>query len=124
MHDTVYTEVDQMPMFNGCERVKKPEDRQECARQRMYEFIYRAVRYPLAARKAGVEGNVMIRFIVERDGLVTHVELVESVFDALDEETLRVVWLMKNDIKWHPGLLNGGPVRVNYYLPVRYRLER
>ncbi len=122
MHDTAYTDVEIMPMFRGCEGIEDLDKRKNCSDTKMLEFIHQNITYPEAARKADTEGTVVVRFIVERDGSVTNIEVVRKVSEPIDEESLRVVQLMQEEIMWSPGLHGGIPVRVIYNLPVRFRL--
>ena len=62
----------------------------------------------------------MVQFIVEKDGAVTGVKTVRSVTPVLDAEAVRVIKAMP---KWTPGRQGGQPVRVNYNVPVSFRLQ-
>ena len=72
------------------------------------------------AQENGVQGRVIIAFVVERDGSITDVNVVRSVDPSLDKEAARVV---RNMPKWIPGKQNGAPVRVKYNVPVTFRLQ-
>ncbi len=76
-------------------------------------------RYPAAAQKAGIEGRVIVSFIVEPNGSVSNVEIVRSVDTDLDQEALRVVGQMP---KWKPGKQDGRTVRVKFHLPIKFML--
>jgi TonB family protein len=78
------------------------------------------VHYPEAAEKAGTQGRVLVKFIIEEDGTISDAKVVRKVSDELDAEALRVVSAMP---KWTPGRQNGQPVRVNYTMPVTFRLQ-
>jgi TonB family protein len=83
-------------------------------------FLQENLKYPMEARKAGLEGRVVVGFVVEPDGRLSNFEIVQSVAPILDKEALRVVQLMP---KWKPGKLHGKPVRVQYQLPITFRLN-
>ena len=75
------------------------------------------VKYPKEAKNAGVEGTVMVCFVVDTDGKIADVHVHESVHPLLDAEAIKVV--MKSP-KWKPGKKDGKPVRVSYTMPVMF----
>lgn len=77
------------------------------------------MKYPVIAVENGVQGRVLVQFVVEKDGKVTDVHVVKSVDPSLDKEAVRVVAAMP---KWIPGKLNGSAVRVKYTVPVTFKL--
>ncbi|TCD12702.1 energy transducer TonB [Pedobacter frigidisoli] len=84
-----------------------------------YQYISRNVRYPKQAKKDGVSGNVVLSFVVEKDGQLKDVKVINSVREDIDAEAIRVV---SNSIKWSPGIQNGKPVRVMYRFNVNFAL--
>ena len=116
----VFKVVDQMPYFSGCEDVRKRK-RKACADRKMLKYIYKNIRYPAYARKKGVEGMVVIQFIVEKDGSITNPKIQRDIGGGCGEEALRIIKLMP---KWNPGLQDGKPVAVQFNLPVRFKLGR
>ena len=121
---TVYKKVDQMPRFPGCEDMDGTNTEiEECAKMKMLEFVYRNLRYPPEARENGVQGIVIMSFIVEKDGRITSIEVVQDPDPALSLEAKKVV-LMMNDMKdkWTPAIHEGKVVRVKYTLPVKFEL--
>ena len=78
------------------------------------------IHYPVVAQEDGVQGGVVISFVVERDGHITDVQGARSVDPSLDKEAQRVV---KSMPKWIPGKQNGSAVRVKYNVPVSFRLQ-
>ena len=103
----VYDCVEQMPSFPG-------------GSQKLKEFIEENLRYPKALEETCVQGRVIVRFIVERNGKLSNVKVVKSVHPALDKEALRIVKLMP---RWIPGRQNGITVRVKFYIPIIFRLK-
>ena len=99
--------VEQMPQFPG-----GPAE--------MMAFLSKNIRYPVAAEKAGVQGRVIVTFVVEKDGSIAEARIVKSVSPELDAEALRVINAMPN---WLPGRQNGEAVRVKYTVPVTFRLQ-
>ena len=99
--------VEQMPEFPG-------------GAAGMMKFIAENVKYPEEAYSKGIEGRVLVQFIIEKDGSVTNVKVIKKVNDAIDAEAVRVVKAMP---KWKPGKQNGREVRVKYTIPVSFRLS-
>ncbi|CDE56570.1 putative uncharacterized protein [Prevotella sp. CAG:873] len=98
--------VEQKPSFPGGESA-------------MYKWLQDNIIYPAAASEEGVQGKVTVQFIVEKDGSITHVQVVRGKHPALDAEAARVIRKMP---RWTPGRNNGQPVRVTYHLPVQFKL--
>ena len=103
----VFDVVEQMPSFPG-------------GNGALMEYLGKNVKYPVVAQENGVQGRVVVSFVVERDGSITDVKVVRSVDPSLDKEATRVVSSMP---KWIPGKQNGSAVRVKYNVPVSFRLQ-
>ena len=84
------------------------------------QFLYKNIKYPPIAQENGTQGQVVLQFVVERDGSIGDIKVVKSVDPYLDKEALRVVKTMP---KWKPGMQRGKPVRCRFTLPVRFRLQ-
>lgn len=82
------------------------------------ESISNKITYPEEARQNGVEGRVFVKFIVNKDGNVENAEVMRGIGSGADEEALRVV----REAKFKPGFQDGEPVRVQYALPITFRL--
>lgn len=123
--EEIFKVVEQMPRFPGCENEATEEARKSCAEQKLLDFIYKNIKYPAIARENGVEGVVVVTFVVEKDGSVTDARVVRDIGAQCGEEAMRVVQLMnKQNVKWVPGKQRGRPVRVQFNLPVRFKLEQ
>jgi TonB family protein len=122
---TVYSVATEMPRFPGCEHPDSTADaRYRCAQQRLLEFVYSNVEYPLEARQKGNEGTVVVSFIVELDGSISDILIVKNVDGGCGDETVRVVNLMNEaGLRWVPARQEGKPRRVRVSLPVRFKLE-
>ncbi len=105
--DVIFTVVEDQPEFPGGEE----------ARQR---FLEDNLRYPTMAREAGIQGTVFVTFVVETDGSVTDVRVLRGIGGGCDEEAVRVVNMMP---RWEPGRQRGQPVRVQFNMPIRFRLN-
>ena len=105
--DKVYEVCEQMPIFEGGDAA-------------LLKYLTDSVKYPELAKKHGVQGRVVIGFIVEKDGSLTDVKVLRHVDIALDAEALRVMKAMPN---WLPGQQDGRFVRVRYNVPLRFKLN-
>lgn len=105
--DVIFTVVEDQPQFPGGEE----------ARQR---FLEENLRYPQMAREAGIQGTVFVTFVVETDGSVTDVQILRGIGGGCDQEAVRVVEMMP---RWEPGRQRGQPVRVQFNMPIRFRLN-
>lgn len=85
------------------------------------KWVYQYLKYPAAAIRDGIQGRVMVDFIIEKDGRVTDVRVVKGVSEELDAEAIKVV---SASPKWKPGRLNGNKVRVSLTIPVEFKLEK
>jgi TonB family protein len=87
--------------------------------EKLFEFLKENIHYPEIAEENGVQGRVVVTFVVEVDGSISETKVVKSVDTSLDEEAIRVVKLLP---KWNPAMLNGKPVRSKYTVPITFRL--
>ena len=85
------------------------------------DWIYKYLKYPKDLVAKGIQGKVIVEFIIEKDGVLSNAQIVKSDDDALDAAVLKVV---NASPKWKPGMLNGKKVRVKYRLPVEFRLKK
>lgn len=100
--------ADEMPTFQGGSLDK------------FREYIRKNTNYPPVAAEHGVQGQVRVSFVIERDGTVTNVKIIRGVDPLLDQEALRVV---KSSPRWTPGRQRGKPARVGYNIPVVFYLN-
>ena len=105
--EKVFDVVEQMPSFPG-------------GTTALMKFLNENIHYPVVAQENGVQGRVVVSFVVERDGHITDVQIARSVDPSLDKEAQRVV---KSMPKWIPGKQNGSAVRVKFNVPVSFRLQ-
>ena len=105
--DKVYEVCEQMPIFEGGDAA-------------LLKYLRENLKYPDNTKDRGVQGRLVIGFIVEKDGSLTDVKVLRPVDIDLDAEVLRLV---KGMPKWIPGRHNGQRVRVKYNVPVSFRLE-
>ena len=87
----------------------------------LMKYLQKNLRYPQICKEQGVQGRVIVQFVVNTDSTITDVNVIKSVNPHLDEEAVRVVKAMP---KWNPGKQRGEPVRVRFTLPVTFRLPK
>ena len=115
----IFMVVEEMPVFSGCETIADPDEKKKCSDRKVFEFIAQNLRYPVIARENGVEGNVVVEFIIDKTGAVTKAKILKDVGAGCGEEALRVVGLMP---KWMPGVQRGRQVSVALRLPVKFKI--
>lgn len=86
----------------------------------LMKWINTNLRYPEAAQQTNVQGRVVAKFVIEKDGSISNPTIVKSLDEDLDHEALRIVRKMP---KWQPGKNNGQPVRSYFSLPVIFRRQ-
>ena len=89
--------------------------------QFLQKWVYQYLKYPDIAVRNGVQGRVLVEFIIEKDGKVTNVRVVKGVSDELDAEAVKVI---SASPKWKPGKVNGNKVRTSISIPVEFKLEK
>jgi TonB family protein len=107
MTDGAYQKVDIMPEFPGGDAV-------------LLKYIGDSTRYPKDAKEKGIQGKVIVRFMVQKDGTVSDVSVLQGVSPSLDSESIRVV---KTLPKFTPGELNGKKVPVWFMIPITFSLK-
>lgn len=122
---TIYTALEIGPRFPACENVDTTlAFKSQCAQRELLKFMYSNIRYPMEARQQNIEGQVVVSFVVEKDGALSNAEILKDIGGGAGEEVLRVVQGMNdNDIAWVPGQRDGQPVRARFTLPIRFKLE-
>ncbi|MEZ4961023.1 MAG: M56 family metallopeptidase [Saprospiraceae bacterium] len=115
----VYKVVEEMPVMEGCGHLAG-DDRKNCSTEKLMKFIFGHLKYPKEAEEKGIEGMVVAKFIIEKDGTVSNPEIIRSIGGGCDEEVLRVVREMP---KWTPGTQEGKPVAVEFTLPVKFKMD-
>ena len=83
------------------------------------KYLSENLRYPPDAQRKGIEGTVIVAFVVNTDGTTTDIEILRSVGGGCDEEVIRIV---QGSPKWTPGMQRGTPVRTRMRLPLRFML--
>jgi len=99
----LYSLVEEMPKFH--------ED--------INKYLANHIQYPDTAEWQNTQGNVYLSFVIEKDGTVSNVRVIRGAASILNREAIRVISQMP---KWTPGMQNGKPVRVQFNLPIHFRL--
>ena len=105
--EQIFQVVEDMPEFPG-------------GQIELMKFLQKNIKYPTISQENGVQGRVIVQFVVNRDGSIVDTQVMRGVDPYLDKEALRVVSTMP---KWKPGKQRGKPVRTRFTLPVQFRLQ-
>ncbi len=103
----IFDVVEHQPSFPGGQKA-------------LMQWLSENVQYPQLAYDNGIQGRVIVQYVVEKDGSISEVTVSKSIDPSLDKEALRVV---KSMPRWRPGMQNGKPVRVKYTMPVTFKLQ-
>ena len=87
----------------------------------LIDYLLQNTRYPAEAMKEEITGEVLVEFVVERNGMITNTKVIKSVAPSLDQEALRVVTNMPN---WEPGTKNGLRMRSQLTIPINFKVIR
>lgn len=116
--DVPFAVIEDVPIFPGCERVKKSE-RRTCFQEKMNRHIRKNFRYPEIAQEMGIQGRVYVQFVIAKDGNITGVRM-RGPDKNLEKEAARIIGKLP---KMTPGKQRGRPVRVPFSIPITFRLQ-
>jgi|WetSurMetagenome_2_1015567.scaffolds.fasta_scaffold602668_2 periplasmic protein TonB len=102
----VYEKVDVFPEYPG-------------GTEALIKSIVNEIKYPEEAMKEGVEGRVLVKFVVDKQGIVTEAKVIEGIGKGCDEEAMRVVNMLK---QFKPGIKDGKPVNTKLVVPIMFKL--
>ena len=85
-----------------------------------YSYLAKAIKYPKAAVDKNIQGKVFTQFVIEKDGSLSHINVISGPGYGTEEEAVRV---LEQSPKWNPGVKDGKPVRVLYHLPISFTLS-
>lgn len=103
----IYNVIDQMPEYPG-------------GMDKLLQFINDNMQYPTKAQTEGIQGRVIVQFIVDEEGCIIEPNIVRSVEPSLNNEALRLIKMLP---QWKPGTLGGKAVKVKYTVPVAFKLK-
>ena len=107
-NEPVYDNVDVYPIFKG-------------GMENLPKFLKANLTYPESARSNNIQGEVKVSFIVEKDGSITNINIIQGFNKACEDESVRVVSLFPN---WTPGKKDGKVVRTRLTLPLKFSLQK
>lgn len=116
--DVPFAVIEDVPIYPGCERVKKSE-RRACFQDKINKHIRKNFRYPEIAQEMGIQGRVYVSFIIDKDGSITGVRM-RGPDKNLEKEAARIIGKLP---KMTPGKQRGRPVRVPFSIPITFRLK-
>ncbi len=116
--DVPFAVIEDVPIFPGCEKVKKSE-RRNCFQDRMNKHIRKNFRYPEIAQEMGIQGRVYVNFIISKDGSITNIRM-RGPDKNLEKEAQRIISKLPTMI---PGKQRGRAVRVPFSIPITFRLQ-
>ena len=106
-NEPIFVVVEKMPQFPGGEKA-------------MFDFITQNLRWPVIASEMAISGRIILQFVVEKNGNITHIKVIRSLDEAFDDEAIRVIKLMP---RWIPAEQRGHVVRCYFVLPVHIDLR-
>lgn len=104
--DVIFTVVEQQAEYPG-------------GLEAMAKFLQKNMKYPAIARRMGTEGSVFVSFVIDREGVISDIQVIKGISTECDKEAMRVIKLMP---PWKPGKQNGKAVRCRFVLPVKFKL--
>jgi periplasmic protein TonB len=89
----------------------------------MYKYINTHIKYPVEARKNGIQGTVAVEFMVDEKGVLSDFLVTKGIGGGCDEESVRVISSMNTAHRWTPAKTNGQPVKAMFTLPIKFGLQ-
>ncbi len=120
----VFRVVENMPYLNleSCKSTIRKEQ-QRCSDAFLHKFVASNIKYPKEAREIGIEGRVIVSFIIRADGAMTDFTIVKDIGEGCGDEALRVLKSVSEQYKWIPGTQRGQAVDVLYNFPIKFGLK-
>ena len=112
--------ADRMPIYGDCDVDADERERRACTSRLLMSHIYQSVKYPPTAREIGIEGTVVVSFVVSKSGRVENIEIIKGLAGGCSEEVVKAIKTLSDFL---PGKHKGRPVAVIYRLPVKFALE-
>ena len=117
--DVPFAIIEDVPLFPGCERVKKSQ-RRKCFQEKMARHISKNFRYPEIAQEMGIQGRVYVQFVIDKDGSITGIR-TRGPDKNLEKEANRIIAKLP---KMTPGKQRGRPVRVPFSIPITFKIPK
>ncbi len=120
----IYKDPDNMPIIQDCNTVSTSfEEKTECSNNKLLQTLYKNLVYPAKGKEAGTEGMLVCDFIISDKGIIENEQIIRPLEGGFNEEVLRVINVMKKELIWEPGKVDGKNVHVKYTLPVKFKLQ-
>lgn len=113
------TEVDRAPQTEECSEVEFPQEHMRCIQMFINQHIVDTFEYPEEAKEKNITGRVIVRFVIDKEGIVRDVTVVRSAHELLDREAVRVVSSLP---QFQPAQKDGKNVGVRFYFPMNLQL--
>ena len=112
--------VERVPVFPGCENSRDNAERKACFQTKLIEHVSKNFKYPDMARELNLQGRIYVKFVVEKNGQVSNIEVLRGVDPMLDNEAVRVVNTLP---RISPAEQRGKPVRMSFVLPIYAKMQ-
>ena len=120
--NTVYLfqTVDVIPNFSTCDSESNDQTKHECFQKSLMNHVIENFKYPEEAQKHGIQGKVIVKFVIQKDGSIDDISVLRGVSEELDNEAIRIVSIIPNI---NPALLGGKNVKVSTMIPISFKLN-
>ena len=112
--------VERVPVFPGCEGARDNNERKACFQTKLLEFVVGNFKYPEQARELNIQGRVYVKFVIEKNGSVSNIEVLRGVDPILDNAAITCIEKLP---KISPAEQRGRPVRMSFVLPIYAKME-
>lgn len=119
----IYKNPDVMPVFEGCDPSLTGEALEKCSQQKLLQFIYKNLVYPKQAKDNNIEGMILVKFVINESGKIDFRKYIREESHGLKESVDAVLDLMDEKYTWIPGKHEGQIVKVEFTLPVKFKLQ-
>lgn len=116
----IYTAVENMPYLSNCEYEQIESERRLCTQERLLSYIRQYLKYPVVAREAGIEGVVVVSFVINIQGEAQDFTIEREIGGGCGQEAVKVLSKVGT---WNPGMQNGRRVNVKYHMPIKFSLQ-
>ncbi|MBC7885655.1 MAG: energy transducer TonB [Saprospiraceae bacterium] len=116
----IFISAERMPALVTCREYINEEERRQCTQKSILEYVYKHLKYPSLARETGIEGTVIISFIIDKNGKMNEVEIKRDIGGGCGSAAKMVIKGLNN---WEPGYHNDRAVNVKYTIPIRFKLN-
>ncbi len=112
--------VDVMATFSGCETEPNRQAKYVCFQRTLMKHVIKNFKYPQISQETGVQGRVIVKFVIQKDGSIADISVLRGVNDELDKEAMRIVTKIPNI---RPAKVDGENVKVSTMLPITFKLR-